>query len=66
MFGYASDVIEDAMPLIHSMATRWEKKLNDVRKNGDLWKTEVTIEHLQRADPLFRFIAQPGHEAHHL
>ena len=60
------------MPLTHSMATRLGKKLNDVRKNGGLWwlrpdgKTEVTIEYLQRADPLFRLIAQSRHEAHHL
>ena len=37
MFGYASDEIEDAMPLTHSMTTRLGKKLNDVRENGDLW-----------------------------
>ena len=37
MFGYASDVTEDAMALIHLMATRLEKKLNDVRKYSELW-----------------------------
>ena len=37
MFGYASDELEDAIPLTPSMATRLEKKLNDVRKNGELW-----------------------------
>ena len=37
MFGYASDETEDALLLIHSMATRLGKKLNDMRKNGDLW-----------------------------
>merc|ERR1711877_77783 len=56
MFGYASDVTEDCMPLTHSMATRLGKKLTDVRKNGDLWwlrpdgKTQVTIQYLQKED----------------
>ena len=50
MLGYASDETQDCMPLTHSMATRFGKKLTDVRKNGDLWwlrpdgKTQVTIE----------------------
>ena len=71
MFGYSSDETEDAMPLQHSMATRLGKKLNDARKNGVQWwlrpdgQTEVTIEYLQRADPLFRLVAQSGHEARH-
>merc|ERR1712178_630978 len=40
----------------HSMATRLDKKLTDVRKNGKLWwlrpdgKTQVTIEYVQKAD----------------
>jgi len=37
MFGHASHETEDATPLTHSMATRWGKKLNDLRENGDLW-----------------------------
>ena len=37
MFGYASDETEDAMQITHLMATRLGKKLNDVRKNGELW-----------------------------
>ena len=56
MFGYASDETQDAMPLTHSMSTRLDKKLTDVRKNGVLWwlrsdgKTQVTIEYLQWAN----------------
>jgi len=56
MFGYATDETQDCMPLTHSMATRFGKKLTDVRKNGDLWwlrpdgKTQVTIEYKQKSD----------------
>ena len=56
MLGYASDETQDCMPLTHSMATRFGKKLTGVRKNGDLWwlrpdgKTQVTIEYKQHAD----------------
>merc|ERR1719213_100295 len=56
MFGYATDEIEDCMPLTHSIATRLGKKLTDVRKSGHLWwlrpdgKTQVTIQYLQKAD----------------
>ena len=59
LFGYASEETEEVMPLAHSMATRSEKKLNDVRKNGALWwlrpdgKTEVTIEFMQRVNWCF-------------
>ena len=66
MFGYASDEIEDAMPLAYSMATRLGKKLTDVRKNGVLWwlrsdgKTQVTIEYLQWADGS----VEPGKNQH--
>merc|ERR1712225_111244 len=56
MFGYASDEIEDCMPLTHSVATRLGKKLTDVRKDGSLWwlrpdgKTQVTVEYKQNSD----------------
>merc|ERR1711976_526256 len=56
MFGYASDETEDCMPLTHLVATRFGKKLTDVRKSGELWwlrpdgKTQVTIEYVQKAD----------------
>ena len=56
MFGYASDETEDCVSPMHSMATRLGKKLTDARKSGLLWrrwpdgKTQIMIEHVQRAD----------------
>merc|ERR1712050_631513 len=56
MFGYASDETADCMPPTHSMATRLDKTLTEVRKSGECWwlrpdgKTQVTIEYLQKAD----------------
>merc|ERR1712220_24165 len=56
MFGHGTDETEDCMPLTHSVATRFGKKLTDVRKSGLLWwlrpdgKTQVTIEYLQKSD----------------
>ena len=36
MFGYASDEIEDCMPLTHSVATKLGNILTDFRKDGSL------------------------------
>merc|ERR1712205_133974 len=47
---------EDRMPLTHLVATRLDKKLTDVRKDGSLWwlrpdgKTQVTVEYKQNSD----------------
>ena len=56
MFEYATDETENGVLLTGLMATRLEKKLSNVRENGDLWrlrphgKTQVTIEHVQGTD----------------
>ena len=37
IIGYASDEVEEGMPLTHSVTTRLGKKLTEVRKNGELF-----------------------------
>ena len=44
MFGYVNNETEDAIPFTCLMVTRLEKKLSDVRKNGDL-RYILTLRH---------------------
>ena len=37
MFGYATDETVESMPLTHVLAHALIKRLNDLRKDGQLW-----------------------------
>jgi len=51
MFGYATDETEECMPLTVILAHRLNKKISDLRRNGQLWwcrpdsKTQITCEY---------------------
>jgi len=52
MFGYATDETEECMPLTIVLAHQLNKKISDLRRNGDLWwarpdsKTQITCEYV--------------------